>query len=255
MPQQQTKAQHQLVPVVNAPMDGSILIGAGLPSMIRIPIPGTEGMAIELRPRGYPLEKSTSTLFVQEWYADGPSAWQFRRTLTEKNIRHYRLDYGYNPKTKTIDYHWNHDKGAYKFFEVPDHTPAGALGKWIYNGAKYYRGAGRVFVVAGVLVDLTSIVVATRPLQRIVEVAGGWSGAWAGAELVGAAGARIGALGGLEGVAIGGIVGGIAGGVGGYIWGEHIAEGLYTWSEHTVFIRLEQVKAPDDKDTDKSQQH
>src|ERR1035438_1608704 len=45
---------------------GAIFVGAGMPSILRIPIPGTNGLAVELTPRGFvPKGGSTSTLFFQ----------------------------------------------------------------------------------------------------------------------------------------------------------------------------------------------
>src|SRR5687767_14447980 len=76
----------------DAPMSGGIPYAIGQPSVVRIPIPGTGGLAIELTARGWtPKGGSTSTLFFQD----------------PTGARQLRLDYGYNDRTKTIDYHWN----------------------------------------------------------------------------------------------------------------------------------------------------
>ncbi|MDF3086783.1 hypothetical protein KPB01_39445, partial [Burkholderia sola] len=81
-------------------------------SAIRIPIPGTQGLCIELRPRGaMPKRGSTSTLFFQD----------------VSGRKHLRLDYGYNVQTKTVDYHWN-QRGTYETFGISDHTPIKQLG-------------------------------------------------------------------------------------------------------------------------------
>jgi hypothetical protein len=63
------------------PITGKLPLAAGLGSVLRIPVPGTRGLAIELTPRGWtPKGGSTSALFFQD--------------MTGK--RHLRLDYGYN---------------------------------------------------------------------------------------------------------------------------------------------------------------
>jgi hypothetical protein len=49
------------------PTSGTIPYAVGQASIVRIPVPGTNGLAIELRPRGYvPPSGSTSTLFFQD---------------------------------------------------------------------------------------------------------------------------------------------------------------------------------------------
>ena len=97
----------------DVPMSGGIPYAIGQASVVRIPVPGTNGLCIELRARGWvPASGSTSTLFFQD-AAGG---------------RHLRLDYGYNVKTRTIDYHWN-QKGTHADFGISDHSPAGPAGE------------------------------------------------------------------------------------------------------------------------------
>lgn len=53
----------------DAPLFGSIpfAAGAAMPSVVRIPVPGTNGLAVELSPRGrVPAGGSTSTIFIQD---------------------------------------------------------------------------------------------------------------------------------------------------------------------------------------------
>jgi hypothetical protein len=158
------------------PMSGGIPYAIGQSSVVRIPIPGTNGLAIELRPRGFtPTGGSTSTLFFQD----------------VSGRRHLRLDYGYNVRTRTIDYHWN-QRGTHAQFGIPDHAPAGQAGELAYGAAKYFRYAGRVLLVAGVIVDAVSIVQASNPVRRASQVVAGWAAAWAGCEVVGAGGAALG---------------------------------------------------------------
>ncbi|TCH99715.1 hypothetical protein EJV46_03300 [Roseococcus sp. SYP-B2431] len=179
---------------------GQIGVG-GMGSAVRIPVPGTNGLAIEFSPRGWtPQSGSTSRLFIQD--------------LAGKRM--LRLDYGYNIKTKTIDFHWN-QKGVAQDFRISNHTPAGRMGEGSYKGARYFKWGGRVFLAAAVVADGYSVVLSDRPWRQLAIVTGGWTGAWAGCKVFGAAGAAIGTA--IEpggGTAIGGVVGCFAGSLGGY---------------------------------------
>jgi hypothetical protein len=211
----------------DAPLSGGIPYAVGQSSIVRIPVPGTNGLCIELRPRGrVPAGGSTSTLFFQD-AAGG---------------RQLRLDYGYNVKTRTIDYHWN-QKGTHADFGITDHTPAGRAGEAAYKAARYFRYAGRVLVVVGVAIDVVSIVQASNPIRRASQVVAGWAGAWAGCEVVGAGGAGLGLLASPLGSAIGGIGGCIIGGIGGYYGGSAIGGEVYDWAESTFFTPLPEVEA------------
>ena len=209
-------------------VSGSIPFGAGVGSLVRIPIPGTGNLAIELRPRGFtPAGGSTSTLFFQD----------------VSGKRHLRLDYGYNKATNSIDYHWN-QKGTHNRFGIANHQPAGRGGGVLYKSARYYKYAGRAFLLAGVMTDGYSIVTASKPLQRATEVATGWAGAWVGCKVVGAGGATVGSFGGPKGTAIGGVGGCIIGGIAGYWVGEETGAMVYEWAEETVFTPVPTVPVP-----------
>ena len=126
-----------------------------------------------------------------------------------------RLDYGYNVKTKTVDYHWN-QKGTYDLFKIADHTTVGGGGKALCRTAQGFRYAGRVLLVIGVAMDAVSIVQSDRPLRRATQVVTAWAAAWAGAEGAGAVGAAIGTA--VEpggGTAVLGVVFAIGGGIAG----------------------------------------
>lgn len=211
------------------PLSGSVAVGTGMAAVVRIPVPGTGGLFIELTPRGWtPQGGSTSTLFIQD--ATG------RRNL--------RLDYGYNVRTGTVDYHWN-QKGTHGQFGIPDHTPAGSGGRAAYQAARYFRYAGRVLLVLGAAADAYSIVVAEKRMRQVAKVAAGWLGAWGGCKVVGAGGAVGGSFAPGLGTAAGGVAGCIVGGVGGY-WGASYAAGeLYDWVEETFFTPLPEVAGPD----------
>lgn len=226
-------------PDANPPMSGAIPVGAGLASVVRIPIPGSAGLAIELRPRGYK-GAGTSTLFFHD--------------VTGK--RHLRLDYGYNKSTKTIDYHWN-QRGVSETFKIAqinsagfaekvgikNHTPVGRAGEVLYKSARYFRYLGRFLVVAGGTMDAISIVKASNRLKRATEVTAAWAGAWVGCKVVGAGGAAGGTfVGGPIGTAVGGIGGCIVGGVGGYMAGEEAGRLVYEWAENTRFLPVEEVR-------------
>ena len=73
---------------VTGPWTGAVPASVGLASVIRIPLPGSNNLAVEFRPRNFK-GNSTSVIFIQDKVG--------KRTL--------RLDYGYNVKTKTVDYH------------------------------------------------------------------------------------------------------------------------------------------------------
>jgi hypothetical protein len=213
----------------DVPMSGGIPYVLGQPSAVRIPIPNTSGLAIEFKPRGrIPPTGSTSTLFYQD----------------KTGRRHLRLDYGYNVKTKTVNYHWN-QKGTHAQFGITDHTPAGSGAAGSYKAAKYFKYLGRVLMVVGAAVDIISIVKADKPLRRATKVIAGWAGAWAGCKVIGAGGAAWGTSAGPgPGTAAGGIGGCIIGGFGGYFVGSKVAGVVYDWAENTIFTKLPVVAAP-----------
>ena len=215
-------------PIGDVPMSGGVVYATGQASVVRIPVPGTNGLCIELRPRGrVPAGGSTSTLFFQD-------------AAGQRNLR---LDYGYNVKTRTIDYHWN-QKGTFEAFGIADHTPAGQVGEAAYNVAKYFRYAGRVLVVVGVAIDVVSIVQASKPMRRASQVVTAWAGAWAGCEVVGAGGAAVGTLASPLGTAVGGVGGCIIGGIAGYFGGSVVGGVVYDWAENTFFTPLPEVDVP-----------
>ncbi|MCB1886157.1 MAG: hypothetical protein KDH20_01005 [Rhodocyclaceae bacterium] len=218
----------------DAPMSGAFPLAGGLGSVVRIPVPGSGNLAVELTAKGWtPAGGSSSTLFIQD----------------PTGQRHLRLDYGFNKRTNSVNYHWNQQKmnpsapGAQ--FPVTNHQPAGKGGEWLYKGAKAYRAAGRLMIVTGVALDVVSIVVATRPLHQAVKVVSGWGGAWLGCKLIGAGGAVAGTA--IEpglGTAIGAGVGCFAGGLGGYFGASWAAGHLYDWVEGTYFSPLPEVALP-----------
>jgi hypothetical protein len=221
-------AQGSMLPATGEPMDGSIP-SAAVASIVRIPVPGTNGLAIELSPRGWtPPTGSTSRLFIQD----------------SAGKRCLRLDYGYNVKTKAVDFHWN-QKGTFQEFGVADHSVAGAAGEALYKAAPYFRYGGQVLLVVGIAIDVYSIVVASSPLRRATQVVAGWVGAYAGCKAVGAGGAYAGTL--VEpgiGTAIGGLVGCA---VGGFIGYESFSAGAgyaYDWADGTTFTRVPPSTSP-----------
>lgn len=215
------------MPMLNEPTSGSIPYATGISTVIRIPIPGTVGLCIEFKPRGYvPKGGSTSTVFFQD--------------ISGK--RHLRLDYGFNVKTQTIDFHWN-QTGTHATFGIADHAPAGRAGARLYMVAKHFRHAGRVLVIVGAGIDVASIVSASAPLKRASEVVGAWALAWAGCKLVGAGGAVVGTLASPVGTAVGGIGGCIVGGYAGYHIGTTAGGVVYDWADAT-FTQLPQITSP-----------
>jgi hypothetical protein len=144
--------------------------------------------------------------------------------------RHLRLDYGYNKQTKTINYHWN-QSGTNKIFGIQDHTPAGRAGAKIYHAAKYFKYAGRTFVILGVGLDVISVVRSSTPLRKASEVASAWALAWVGCKVAGPGGAAIGSLASPVGTAVGGVGACIVGGYIGYRAGVKIGSVVYDWGD------------------------
>jgi hypothetical protein len=210
------------------PDSGGIPYALGQAAIVRIPIPGTDGLCIEFSPRGWvPKGGSTSALFFQDM----------------SGKRHLRLDYGYNVVTKTIDYHWNQVKTTGNF-GISNHAAVGRAGRVVYQAAKYFRYAGRALVILGVTVDLVSIARASKPLRRATQVVVGWASAWVGCKTVGAGGAALGSLASPLGTAAGGIGGCIIGGAGAYYGGSKLAGQVYDWAEDTVFARVPETSKP-----------
>jgi hypothetical protein len=215
-------------PVADAPMSGAVLVGTGVASVARIPIPGARGLAIEFSPRGrVPASGSTSTLFFQD--------------LTGR--RHLRLDYGFNVRANSVNYHWN-QSGTHAQFGIADHAPAGRAGAVAHRAARYFRWAGRTVLVAAAVADAVSIVQADRPLRRATQVVAGWAAAWLGCKLVGAGAAAVGTLASPLGTAVGGVGGCIVGGAAAYWGGSVLAGEVSEWAEGTVFTPLPEAPAP-----------
>ncbi len=221
-------AQRAPTAAASAPWTGSVPVALGAPSVVRIPLPGSDGLCIEFRPRGWqPRGGSTSTLFLQD--ASGR--------------RHLRLDHGYNVRTKSIDYHWN-QSGTSQQFGLANHAPAGRAGAAAYRAAKAFRHLGRALLVVGAVIDGVSIVQADRPIRRASQVVVAWAAAWAGCKVVGAGGAALGSLASPLGSAAGGVVGCIVGGYAGYESGTVVAGEVFDWAEGTRFTPLPEVAAP-----------
>jgi len=215
---------------MNGAVPAPAAVAGGLPAVIRIPLPGPGNLALSLSPPNGWKGKSTSTLFIME------NKW-----------RGLRLDYGFNVKTKTIDYHWNRTGFASRFPNIANHMPAGRLGAALYQSARAFRYGGTALVVVGALLDLESIVTASNPLRRSTAVVSAWAMAWVGARGAGALGAEVGTA--VEpgaGTAIGGLVFAIGGGIAGYWAGENAGEAVYDWAADTKFIGLIPVPVPAD---------
>ena len=211
------------------PVSGMLFVGPGAASVLRIPVPGTTGLAIELSPHGFePMGGSTSTLFIQD--------------ATGK--KHLRLDYGWNKNTQSINYHWN-QKGTFGQFGIQGHTPVGPGKEALFKATRHFKYAGRALVVVGAVVDVVSIVVAKKRLRKAVQVVAGWAGAAAGCKAVGAGGAAVGTL--VEpggGTAVGGVAGCVVGGVGGYWGASWAAAKAYDWVEELYFEAVPETSGP-----------
>ena len=211
------------------PIIGAAPISTGLGSVLRIPVPGTRGLAIELSPRGWvPKTGSTSSLFIQD--------------LTGK--RHLRLDFGFNKISQIHEWHWN-QKGTAANFGITNHTSVGAAEQFLGQGARIYKFAGRALLVVGAAADLYSIVTSSQPLRRSVQVVSGWAGAAGGCKVIGAGGAAAGtAIAPGVGTAVGGFLGCAAGGFIGYLFAERTMGHLYDWSQGTLFSKVASEAPP-----------
>jgi hypothetical protein len=208
----------------------AFVVGGSVGSVARIPVPGTNGLFLELKPRGWtPAGGSTSTVFIQD----------------AAGSRNLRLDYGFNKSSGVVDYHWNQSK-TFKLFGIADHTTVGQAGRLLYRGARYYRYAGRALLLVGAAIDIYSIVVARKRLRQVARVAAGWAGAWAGCTVLGSEGAVAGSAEPGLGTAIGGFAGCFVGGIGGYVGASWAAGEAYDWVEETYFAPV-----PEAKDADK----
>lgn len=217
------------VPAEEAPVSGKVPGSLGFGSVIRIPVPQTDGLAIELSARGWtPKGGSSSSLFIQD--------------LTGK--RHLRLDYGFNKNGGVVEWHWN-QKGVADVFGITNHTSVGPAEQALGVAAKYYKYAGRTLLVLGVAMDGYSIVVSSTPLRRTIQVVSAWATATAGCKLGGAGGAAAGtAVAPGLGTAIGGLVGCAVGAFIGYTTAEAAAGYLYDWEESTTFRQINPTAAP-----------
>lgn len=211
------------------PVGGLLVVAAGTGALLRIPVPGTKGLAIELSPRGWqPKGGSTSSLFIQD--------------LTGK--RHLRLDFGFNKNSQLFEWHWN-QKGTNAQFGITNHTSVGAAEQILGQGAKIYRYVGHAFLIAGAAMDAYSIVVSSQPLRRSVQVVSGWAAAAGGCKVLGAGGAYLGtAVAPGVGTAVGGFLGCAAGSFIGYLTAEEISGHLFDWTAGALFGRLRGESPP-----------
>jgi len=205
------------------PISGAVPVAMGAGAVVRIPVPGTRGLAIELNPRGWkPKSGSTSSLFVQD--------------LTGK--RHLRLDFGFNKNSQVFEWHWN-QKGTNAELGITNHTSVGQTEQVLGRVAKVYRVAGRALLVVGAATDLYSIVTSSQPLRRSVQVVSGWTAAAGGCKVVGAGGAYVGtAVAPGVGTAVGGFIGCTVGAFIGYVSAERAAGYLFDWAATAVFGKI-----------------
>jgi hypothetical protein len=197
--------------------------------LLRIPVPGTRGLAIELSPRGWkPKGGSTSSLFVQD--------------LTGK--RHLRLDYGFNKNSQLFEWHWN-QKGTNADFGITNHTSVGAAEQMLGQFARIYKYVGRTLLIVGAAADAYSIVVSSQPLRRSVQVASGWAAAAGGCKIMGAGGAYLGtAIAPGVGTAVGGFLGCTVGSFIGYLTGESASGYLFDWAAGAQFGKIRGESPP-----------
>lgn len=93
-------------------------------------------------------------------------------------------------------------------------------------------------LVAGATMDAYSIVTASKPLRRSMQVLSAWGAATAGCKVVGAGGAYLGSFAPGAGNVVGGLAGCAVGGFIGYLTAERVAGYAFDWAEGTIFTPL-----------------
>ena len=211
--------------IARGPSEGSIPLAAGIGGAMQIPIWGSSGYAIRLRPY-YP-GTTSSFLFIQ-----GP-----------RRNRFLRLDYGHNIASGSIDYHWNQRGSSAQFGGTTNHmTIPRSQGHVAWVTARTLRVAGRPLILVAAALDAISIVRASDPLRRATEVAAGWAGAAAGCRVAGGVAGRVGMLSGNPLVAAGAGIGGcLVGAFVGYWAAERAASAVYGWVQGTRFLQGETI--------------
>lgn len=133
--------------------------------------------------------------------------------------------------------YWHiNQKGMFNVFGDANHAALSGPALLQARQLRYLKIGGRVFLVAGVVVDGALMAGAAyesyqqgspRPVMaQTVRTAGSWAAAWAGAK----AGLAVGALAGVEtgpGLVLTAIGGGIVGGAAGYLGADWIADFIY----------------------------
>ena len=264
-PHLQKKANDAKMIAEDAPSTGiawpSFSLGAS--SVMRIPVKGMNGLAIELKARGYLPKMTTGKAKIPispgnngNWGIDrgidgieaintSSTSKVFIQDITGRRV--LRLDYGFNVKTGNVNWHWN-QKGVYEDFKIIDHAVATPAAEMLGRTAKYFRYGGKLLVVYAAADDFLSIVTSSRPLRRTVQVVAAWKLSAMGCTAVGAQLAAWGTR--VEpgfGTVIGGALGCLVGGLIGYITGEATTGHLYDWAEDNLFTPL-----PPDQEMDQS---
>jgi len=198
----------------HVPVSGKIPFAVGQTSAVRIPVPGTRGLCLELSARGrVPGCGSASTLFVRHPAGHLQS----------------RLDFAYNRRSRTIDFQWSQNAALPSFVSGGQAQP---IVPWLvpHSPRKCYRYAGRALLVGGVVADTVSIVQASTPLRSASGTVREWCARWLGPSstpgctpLASALDCVIAALSGLTTPA-------------------ELALQVYDWAESTLFTPLDEVR-------------
>ena len=209
------------------PVSGRIPFVVGKTSVVRIPVAGTRTLCLELSPRGHvPARGSASTLFV-------------RHAATQLQSR---LDFAYNKRTRTIDYHWNQNGTLENFVnggQREDVTP------WFvpHSALKCYRYIGRTLLVGGAIAEAVSIVEASAPLRNASSSVSDWCARWLGHEYAIADRALTGSqLGQGLALAVGEALDCIIAAFSGIVTPAELAAQVYDWTENTLFTPLDEVR-------------
>jgi hypothetical protein len=140
----------------------AVRVTGGKIAIAHIPIPGTNGLFVELRPRGH----AAST---------GPASTLYVRDLTRG--QQLRLDFSYQPADRRLQYHWS-PYGSLDDLTADDASAHKRGEPGAYSAAKQYRCAGRDLILLGLPVDAYRIVIARPWWRQATREVAGWLGTW-----------------------------------------------------------------------------
>lgn len=232
-------------------LESAFVVGAGMPTVNHIPVPGQPGLTVGLWTRDPRWHNPTAIEDMRRLLHEvgitrdppnikGSTSTLFLQSANGKKV--LRLDWGILPDG-SVTYHWNRTKIPVSFTGVVNHQQASRAFQNTSRAMRVFRHAGRGLLVLGVAMDAYSIYTASDRPRAVTRVISGWAGATAGCRIVGQGGAWAGAaigsagagVGAGPGAIIGGIGGCLVGGIGGYWVGSELGDAGYEWAQDTFF--------------------